>query len=94
VTSSSRQRGLDGGVLDVEENETWERLKIHAIPLMRYMGNGTESLQKMREEFEAENKGIVIPTQLQWLPNPHTIRERRQNREITVRSVVFVVKRN
>jgi hypothetical protein len=48
-------RTVDKGVLDVEENQNWEWLKIHAVPLMRYMGNGTEGLQKMREEFEAEN---------------------------------------
>ena len=40
-------RTVDKGVLDVEENETWGRLKIHAVPLVRYMGRGTEGLQKM-----------------------------------------------
>jgi len=73
---------VDKGVIDVEENHSWERLKIHAVPLIRYMGKGRQSLQKMREEFEAENKGIVIPTQVRGLANPCTIRERRQNREI------------
>jgi hypothetical protein len=57
-------RTVDRGVLDVIEHETWEWLKIHAVPLMRYMGKGTEGLQKMQEEFEAENKGITIPTQV------------------------------
>jgi len=57
-------RTVDRGVVDVDENETWERLKIHAVPLMRYMGKGTEGLQKMQEEFEAENEGIAIPTQV------------------------------
>jgi hypothetical protein len=85
-------RTVDRGVVDVEENETWERLKIHAIPLVRYMGKGTEGLQKMREEFEAENEGIAIPTQVRWLAIPRTIRERRQNGEIAASSVVFVVK--
>jgi hypothetical protein len=85
-------RTVDKGVIDVEENESWERLKIHAVPLVRYMGKGTEGLQKMREEFEAENEGIAIPTQVRWLANPRTIRERRQNGEIAASSVVFVVK--
>jgi hypothetical protein len=57
-------RTVDRGVVDVEGNETWERLKIHAVPLVRYMGKGAEGLQKMREEFEAENEGIAIPTQV------------------------------
>jgi hypothetical protein len=30
-------RTVDRGVVDVEENKTWERLKIHAVPLVRYM---------------------------------------------------------
>jgi len=85
---------VDRAVVDVEENETWERLKIHALPLVRYMGKGTEGLQRMREEFEAENEGIAIPTQVRWLANPSTIRERRQNGEITESSVVFVVTGN
>ena len=36
----------------------------------------------MREEFEAENEGIVIPTEVRWLINPCSIRERKQNRKI------------
>jgi len=28
-------RTVDKGVVDVEENESWERLKIHAVPLIR-----------------------------------------------------------
>jgi len=85
-------RTVDNGVVDVEENESWERLKIHPVPLIRYMGKGTEGLQKMREAFAAENDGIVIPTQVRRLGNPRTIRERRQKGEIAVTSVVFVVK--
>jgi len=85
---------VDKGVVDVEENEPWERMKIHAVPLVLYMGKGTDGLQKMREEFEAENEGVVIPAQVRWLANLHTIRERRQNRAIAASSLVFVVKGN
>jgi len=55
------------------------------------MGKGTEGLPNMREEFEAEYEGILIPTQVRWLANPHTIRERRENGEIAASSVVFVM---
>jgi len=34
----------------------------------------------------------VISTQVRWLANPRTIGERRQNGEISVSSVVFIVK--
>jgi hypothetical protein len=56
------------------------------------MGKGTERLQKMREEFDAENEGVVIPTQVRWLANPRTIKVSRQNGEVAASSVVFVVK--
>jgi len=55
---------------------------IHAVPLVRYMGKAMEGLQKMQEEFEAENKGGKIPTQVRWLAYPRAIRERRQNVDI------------
>jgi hypothetical protein len=44
------------------------------------------------EQFEEENEGIAIPTQLRWLGNTHTIREPRHNGEFAASSVVFVVK--
>ena len=40
-------RTVDKGVVDVEETESWERLKIHAVPLVRLMGKGTEGLQQI-----------------------------------------------
>jgi len=66
-------RTIDKGVMDVKENVSWERLNIHAVPLVRYMGKGTEGLHKMQEEFEVENECIVIPTQVQWLPYIHGV---------------------
>jgi hypothetical protein len=56
------------------------------------MRKDTDELQKMREEFKADNKGIAIPTQVRWLANPGTIRERRQNGQIAASSVVCVLK--
>jgi hypothetical protein len=47
-------RTVDKGVVDVKIHESWERVKIHAVSLIRYMGKGTEGLQKMQEDFEAE----------------------------------------
>jgi hypothetical protein len=41
-----------------------------------------------------ENEGVAIPTQVQWLVNPRTIRERRQNGEIMASLGVFVIKGN
>jgi hypothetical protein len=85
-------RTVDKGVVDVGENEFWEWLKIHTVPLIRNMWKGMEGLQKMTEEFETENEGIGILTQVRWLENPRTIQERRHNGEIAPSSVVFFVK--
>jgi len=85
-------RIVDKGVVDVKERESWERLTIYAVPLVRYMGKDTEGLLKLREEFEPQNEGIKIRTPLQWLANPRTIRERMKNREIAASSIAFVVK--
>ena len=83
---------VDKGVINVEQNKSWERLTVHAVPLVRYMGKGTEGLETMREEIHAENEGVVIPVQVRLLANPHSIRVRRQRGEISASSVVFVVK--
>jgi hypothetical protein len=77
------------GVVDSQQKECWERLKSHAVPLLQCMGKGTDGLQMMRKEFEAEDEGVTIPTQFQWIANPRTIREARQYRGITVSSVVL-----
>jgi hypothetical protein len=37
----------DRRLVDVEDNVSRKWVKIHAVPLMRYMGNGTDGLQNM-----------------------------------------------
>jgi hypothetical protein len=85
-------RSVDKGIIDVERNESWERLKIHTVPLLRYMGKGTKGLQKMSEEIQAENEGVAISAQVRWLLNPRIIRERERRGEIKASSVVFIVR--
>jgi hypothetical protein len=83
---------VNKGIIDVEGNKSWERLKIHTVPLVRYMGKGTTGLQKMREEIQADNEGVAIPAQERWLSNPRMMREREQRGEIKASSVVFIVR--
>jgi hypothetical protein len=66
----------------VKDNELWERLKIHTVPQVRYMGMGTKGLQKMRGDIEDENQGVTIPPQVRWLLIPHTVNKREQRGEI------------
>lgn len=37
---------------------------IHTVPPLLYIGKGTDSPQKMHKQIEAENEGIMIPTQV------------------------------
>jgi len=83
---------VDKGVIDIEENESCEWFKVHAVPPMRYMGRSRTGLQKMQHEIHAENEGGTVPVQLRWLASPHGIKRRRQKGEISASSVVFVVK--
>jgi len=76
--SIKADRSVDKGIIDVEGNESWERLKIHTDQQVRYMCKGTEGLQKMREETRAENEGVTIPAEVRWLLNPLTIKEREE----------------
>jgi hypothetical protein len=85
-------RKADPGVIAVESNETWTRLKIHGVPLRRYMRDDTaEGLQLLREEIEAENPGVTVPL-ASWLAAPRVVRARWQREEINNSSVVFAVK--
>jgi len=70
-------RTVDKGGVDIDQNARCENLKIHAVPYIRSMEQGMDGLQKMCEECVPQNTGIVIPTEVRWLGNPHTIRERR-----------------
>jgi len=48
----------------IKENESMGRLNIHAVPLVRYMGKGTDGSQRIEEEHDAEHACLVIPTQV------------------------------
>jgi len=85
-------RTVDKGAIDVGANESWERLTVHAAPLVRYIGKFPECLQKMQVGIHVENEGVVISDQVRWPENPHTIKERRHRGEKSVSSFVFVVK--
>lgn len=62
----------------MEGNELWERLKIHTIQLVRFMGNGTKGLLKMNVEIQAQHEGVSFPTEVKWLSNRWTIKTREQ----------------
>lgn len=77
--------------MDLEENVSWDRPKTHRVARICDMRKGSEDMEKIREGFEAGNEGIVILTQVWWLTYLLTIREMRQNNEIALSSVIFVL---
>jgi hypothetical protein len=49
------------GIIDIEKNETWERVKMYGVNFDQYMAKRSEGLEKFREEIHAENEGVVVP---------------------------------
>ena len=85
-------RTQDAGIVGVELNEIWKRVKIHGIPLARYVGKGTHGTEKLREEIEAENEGVTIPLAVIWLGKLADIKARAMRGEISASSITFVVR--
>jgi hypothetical protein len=47
-------RKVDVGIVDIETNELWWRVKIHGVYLVRYLGKKTAGrLEKLRQELQA-----------------------------------------
>jgi len=85
-------RSVHKQVINVEGIEWWERLKIHTVPQVWHMGNGTHGVQKMSKEIQEENEGVMILVQVILSLNPQTIRHKEQRGEIKTTSVVFFVR--
>jgi hypothetical protein len=55
-------RKVDAGIVDIETNKLWERVKMHGVNFDRYLGKKTGGgLEKLRQELQAENEGVVLP---------------------------------
>jgi hypothetical protein len=83
-------RKADPGIINVQSNETWAKLKIHGVPLNQY-DTDARGLQILREDIEAENPGVVIPIALRWVGSPRRIMERYKQGEIRGATVMFAV---
>ena len=85
-------KGVDKGVTSIESQDAWYKLRIHGIPLRRFMGKGTEGLQKLCEELEAENPSCQTLPGARWLGNPVTMKEKMRKGEQSASTVVVTVK--
>ena len=66
-------------------------MKVHAVPVARSPGRGSHGTEALREELEAENEGIRIPSAIRWLSGAASVKARYEERTITASSVVLAV---
>ena len=64
---------------------------MHTIPVARYLGRGSGSTEILREELEAENVGIRIPSPIRWLSGAPSVKDRHHEGTIKALSVVLAV---
>jgi len=85
-------RNVDAGIVDIETNELWERVKMHGVNFDRYLGKKTGGgLEKLRQELQAENEGVVLPLAINWIGGPKDV-QKKQGEGKNTSSVVFAVK--
>ena len=69
-------RAVDPRVVGLEAKKSWWWIKAHAIPMARYLGRGTNGTETLREELEAENEGIQVPSSVRWLSGVPSVKVR------------------
>ena len=83
---------VGAGIVDIETNELWERVKMHGVNFDRYLGKKTGGgLEKFRQELQAENEGVVLPLAINWIGGLKDVQNKRAEGK-TASSVVFAVK--
>ena len=66
-------KSVDEGVIGVEILERWHRLKVHGMPLVRYLGEG--KMELLCREIESST-GIKLKTLPRWLISEARLEER------------------
>jgi len=85
-------RKVDAGIVDIETNELWERVKMQGVNFDRYLGKKTGGgLEKLRQELQAENEGVVLPLAINWIGGPKDVHEKKVEGK-KASTVVFAVK--
>jgi len=85
-------RKVDAGIVDIETDELWERVKMHGVNFDRYLGKKTGGgLEKLRQELQAENEGVVLPLAINWIGGPKDVQKKKVEGK-KASSVVFAVK--
>jgi hypothetical protein len=69
-------RRVDPAVVSVEISEQWQRVKVHRVPIQRYM-NSNHGLELAREEIELVNS-VKLKRDPTWLKSPKALRAGNQ----------------
>jgi len=78
--------------VDIDTNEHWERVKMYGVNFDRYLGKKTGGgLEKLRQELQAENEGVVLPLAINWIGGPKDVQKKKAEGK-KAWSVVFAVK--
>jgi len=84
-------RQVDTGIVHIETNEIWERVKMQEIIFDGYFGKKTGGgREKLGSELQAEYDGVVDPLAINQIGGPKD-GEKRKGEGKKASSVVFVV---
>ena len=68
-------KSVDPAVVGVEVLEHWQRLKVHGMPLERYLGEG--KMELLKREVESAT-GIQLKAPPRWLINESRLKEQQE----------------
>ena len=81
-------KSVDEGVIRIEALERWHRLKVHGMPLMRYLREG--KIELLCREIESTTR-IILKTIPQWLINQEHLEERLESGDVRDSIIVITV---
>ena len=84
-------RTIEPGVTGLTAKKSWWWVKVHAIPVARYLGAGTGGTMTLREELEADNEWVRIPSTIRWLCGAASVKAGAGEGVIRASSVVLAV---
>jgi hypothetical protein len=57
------------------------KVKMHGISFNQYVVKKLGGLEKLSQEIQAENKGVVVPMAINWLGRTTDIEDKRKSGE-------------
>ena len=81
-------KAVDSAVVGIEVLEHWQRLKVHGMPLERYLGKG--KMELLRREVESAT-GIQLKSIPRWLISESRLREQQESSNKRGSAIVITV---